>query len=263
MSRVGVGEKEVKTKKGKIMNVMKMSEQKSSEIFLRAVLYGEAGSGKTHLLREFPKPMLVFDFDQKYDPLIGVEGIDVVSYTVNSGSAMEYKELKQKFWADWREATKSEYATIVIDSLTNLDGFLLKAFMCEAGKKPDDKLTLPIFGDLRGFYQTLFNSARSLSQSKHVIILAHEKLHTNDEGGTIAVKPLVTGSMKDELSSLFKDTWYLEYDKVGKKERRTLHYQKYKLRTCASTTLRGEGRIENPTFEKIKQEILKGRNTNG
>jgi phage nucleotide-binding protein len=234
-----------------------MTEIKRTDSKIRAVIYGEAGAGKTHLLREFPKPMLIFDFDQKYEPLIGAEGIDIVSYTIDTTNPKSALEMKKKFWQDWKDMLKSDYETIVIDSLTNLDSILLQAFMIEAGKAADDKPTLPIYMDIKTFYQTLFNSARELTQRKNFIVLAHEKFHTNDEGGIIGVKPLITGSMKDELSALFRDTWYLEYKKLGQTETRTLYYAKWNFRTCASTTLRGDGKIVSPTYEKIKKEMEK------
>jgi len=246
MRKDGVGE----------MKTIKMSDLKQEDSIIRAIVYGEAGAGKTHLLRDFPKPLLLFDFDQKYEPLIGVEGIDVISYAPSAANPSSYKEIRQKFWQDWREAVKSDYATIAIDSLTNLDGILIRAFMLEAGKTIDAQVTLPIYGDLKGFYQTLFNSSRDID--KHFLVLAHEKFLTNDAGGTIGVRPLITGGMKDEITALFRDTWYLEYKKLGTKETRTLYYKKWNQRTCASTTLRGEGSIGEPTFEKISKE-MKGK----
>lgn len=236
--------------------ILELGKTERKEIFLRVVLYGEAGAGKTHLLREFPKPMIIYDFDQKFEPLIGIEGIEVRSYTVTDPSPGDYDRLRKEFWQDWRDDQKKDYATRVVDSLTNLDNLLIKAFM-ESNQKPaDGKVTLPIFGDLKNFYSTLFNSMRGLAQKSHVIVIAHEKFHTNDEGNVLAIKPLITGGMKDEITALFKDTWYLEYKNSGGKEERILHYKKFQKRVCASTTLRGEGMIVNPTFEKIRQETL-------
>jgi len=54
-----------------------------------------------------------------------------------------------------------------------------------------------------------------------------------------------------------EDTWYLDYNKLGEKETRTLYYKKFKMRTCASTTLNGNGKIVDPTFEKIQQVMNK------
>lgn len=239
------------------MEVVKMKDVVVRDAKIRAILYGEAGAGKTHLLRNFPKPLLVFDFDQKYEPLAGVDGIDVISYTPNANNPKSYQELRKKFWQDWREMLKSEYETVAIDSITNLDSLLIRAYLIESGKSVDDKVTLPIFGDVKAFYQTLFNSSRDLTQRKHFLAIAHEKFLINEEGGVIGVRPLITGSMKDELPALFKDTWYLEYKRLGQQETRTLYYSKWNMRTCASTTLRGGGKIENPTFESIKKEMEK------
>ena len=77
------------------MKTIEMGTATLQEQPIRAVLYGEAGAGKTHLMREFPKPMIVYDFDGKYEPLIGVEGI-----TVKSFYSEERKASKQN-WLDF------------------------------------------------------------------------------------------------------------------------------------------------------------------
>lgn len=242
------------------MKAIDVSNMKIQEQPVRAVLYGEAGGGKTHLLRDFPKPLLLYDFDGKYEPLIGVEGIHIKSYVVT-----EKKDCKKQwleFWNDWKKDKKDPFwATIAMDSLTSLDSILWTACIQIAGYDPDNKSTyerflLPLYGDLRGAYDTLFSSMRSC-KDKNVLVLAHENFRTNDSGTLISISPLMSGGMKDMICAIFKDTWYLEVVGEGEKIKRKLHYKKFKMRTCSSVMMNGTGVIEAPTYAKIVAEFRK------
>lgn len=238
------------------MKVINMGTATLEEQPIRAVLYGEAGAGKTHLMREFPKPMIVYDFDGKYEPLIGVEGITVKSFYISE--ALESKASWLDFWKEYKKDKKDpEVRTLVIDSLTSLDSILLAASLQMMGKDPTDResrkaFMMPAYGELLTTYGTLFDSFKACG--KHVIVLAHELKDTDDEGSLMSVSPFCSGSMKNKICAIFKDTWYLETKGEGKNMRRILHYKKFKLRTCTSVLMNGEGTIEHPTYEKILSE---------
>lgn len=241
------------------MKTIEMGTATLQEQPIRAVLYGEAGAGKTHLMREFPKPMIVYDFDGKYEPLIGVDGITVKSFY--SAEKSDSKKAWLDFWAEYKKDKKDDTTqTLVIDSLTSLDYLLWNACIMMAGKNPDNKdsyksFTLPLYGDLKNTYETLFGSFRA--GEKHIIVLAHELKDKNDDGILMSVSPLCSGSMKDKICAIFKDTWYLEVKGEGKNMKRILHYKKFKLRTCTSVLMNGEGSILEPTYEKILAEYRK------
>jgi hypothetical protein len=99
----------------------------------------------------------------------------------------------------------------------------------------------------------LFGSFKS--GGKHQIVLAHETFRKNKEGVLQAVSPLVSGSMKEKLCAIFKDTWYLQVVGNGANLKRELHYKKFKLRTCASVMMNGDGVIVDPTYDKIVAEF--------
>lgn len=238
------------------MKTIDMATAKLTEQPIRAVLYGEAGAGKTHLMREFPKPMVVYDFDGKYEPLIGVKGITVKSFFISDMSEARASWLD--FWAEYKKDKKDpEIKTLVIDSLTALDSILLPAILLMMGKDPTNResrkaFMQPAYGELLTTYGSLFDSFKSCD--KHVIVLAHEKKETDEKGTLMSVSPFCSGSMKDKICAIFKDTWYLEQKGEGKNMRRILHYKKFKLRTCTSVIMNGEGLIENPTYDKILAE---------
>jgi hypothetical protein len=78
-------------------------------------------------------------------------------------------------------------------------------------------------------------------------MIAHEDYKIDGDSGLHAILPLVTGSTSQEVAAVFKDTWYMEY----RKGKRKLHYQEYKKCVCTSTTMAGEGFIEDPTYKKL------------
>lgn len=238
------------------MKTIEMGTATLKEQYIRAVLYGAAGSGKTHLMREFPKPMVLYDFDGKYEPLIGIEGITVKSFFITD--IKESKVAWLDFWSEYKKDKKdTSIKTMVIDSLTSLDSILLPACLLMMGKDPTSResrkaFMQPAYGELLTAYGTLFDSFKSAD--KHVIVLAHEKKETDDKGALLSVSPFCSGQMREKICAIFKDTWYLSLIGEGKNMRRVLHYQRFKLRVCTSVLMSGEGKIEEPTYEKILAE---------
>lgn len=236
------------------MKTLDMKDTKIEDSPLRAMVYGEAGSGKTHLLREMPRPLLLMDFDAKYEPLMGQEGIEVVSYYSSVPSDAQ-KNIIQ-FWRDWREAkVDPKWKSIAIDSLTSLDRMLERFVVMNSGKgkEADARATIQEYGDIKSWYKTFFSSICSC-QDKNIIVLAHEQFKEDEDSGIISIRPKVTGKIGEDIASMFKDTWFLESKDEAGKLKRILHYQKYKKYVCATTTLAGTGMIENPTYEKIMRE---------
>lgn len=243
-------------------DVIDLGKEKRREQPLRVVLYGPAGSGKTTLMRDFPKPMLVYDFDGKYEPLIGVEGVFVKSYRISSKK--DSSSIWLDFWNDWKQDKKDpQWKTIVLDSLTSLDSIMFDAMVIMAGMNPEkkkeyEKYILQIYGDIKSQYSTLFNSMKSCD--KNVIVLAHESFNYIGEGKDQrldSVTPLVTGGTKALLTALFKDTWYLELRERGPELKRFLHTKKFQMRDATTTTLGNVEPIENPTYEKIIGQYIK------
>ena len=243
------------------MNVIDLGSVKPSDHYLRALIYGQAGAGKTHLLRDFPKPMLYYNFDHKEAPLVGIEDIDCINYTVEeikkgSITTLNCEAVFNQFWLDWLEGKRdSKYKTLVLDSLTSLDSILLKAKILASGKQIDDKATLPVYGDMKNFYKTLFMSTQSI-QGKHVVFIAHEHFKEDEKQGIMHIGPLITGSMSEEISALFNETLHLECRETSpKKLERFLYYQKHRLYTATATAFKGDGVIKNPSFKSIMECI--------
>ncbi len=231
------------------MEVKSLTDAKIEDSPWKSILYGQAGSGKTHLMREFPKPLLLMDFDDKHEPLIGVEGVDVVSYYTAEPS--ECPKVWDRFWKDLKSLKKdTKYKTIVIDSLTSLDKVLVRNCVIRGGRTEFARAEIQHYGDIKNWYTVMFNAIRTLVD-KNVILIAHEDYKIDKDSGIHAILPLVTGSTSQEVSAVFKDTWYLELKSKAGELLRILHYTLFKKCVCTSTTLTGDGKIENPTYAKL------------
>jgi len=197
---------------------------------------------------------LYFDFDNKYKPLIGQEGVFHLPYTVDDPK--DASKVFLEFVKDWRRLSKDpEYqgGSLVIDSLTSLDTLATKHFVLLAGKLPDAGPTLPIYGDLSGWYNWFFLVAKAV-QDRHVLILAHEYFQKSQEDKVMGVQPLITGTkILNKLPSDFEDLWYLQKKKVGDKIERRLHFEKLGNVQANTSTLSGDS-ILAPTWEKVMKQ---------
>ena len=226
------------------METINMETLTIGEQPLHAILYGLAGCGKTEFCKELPKPMLVIETDNKYEPLIGTPGIEVISLLMTKNE--DAKVLIPKIWNTWQTAKKDpKWATIVFDSVTAIDRMLERytVIMCGKGKEAGDRATLQEYGDMKRWYRTFFPSLRT-AVDKNVIVIAHEQDKMDKEGTLLSIRPFITGKIGDELSSIFQHTFHLEHI-AGSNERWKLHYTKHGRFVCASSVFSGgKGYIE-------------------
>lgn len=221
---------------------------------LYMVCYALAGTGKTDMLRYFPKPLKLYDLDNKYHPLIGVEGVHVQQFLMEKNE--DSKQLVPKLWTQIQKDKKeAKYATYAFDSITALNRIIERWSVVMSGKGKDagDRATLQEFGDIKRWYNTFFPSL--LSMPGNVVCLAHEQTKSDAQGNVTAIRPLITGSMGDELSSIFPHTFRLEYV-AGSNERWRMHYRKHGRYVCASSVLsEGKGYFEYGRDEDVYVKI--------
>lgn len=219
-----------------------MQDLKQVDRAIRVCIYGKAGAGKTELAASFPRPMIIFDFDQKYGHLMGQSGISILSYTVDDLS--QYSAVFTRFNREFMEVKKDEAVkTLVIDSLTALDTLCLKHFTVLSGKSPEEGATLPVYKDQSGWYLTFLDSTlKSVSNQlgKNVVVTAHESYDVDEESGVHSIQPLITGNaVLRKLPQMFEELWYIER-KGGKDDERILHFKPYQKAIATSTRLKGE-----------------------
>ena len=226
------------------MQITKMSEITRQDSFIRALVYGPAGAGKTEFYGSFPRPIWVADFDNKIKPLIGQQDIDVTSYF--TADILKSPEVFRQFKKDWREAGSSpHYKTIVLDSLTSFDTISLKYFCSLSKGGIEEAPTLPVYADQSNYYSFFFAELKGVQ--KNVVITAHEFYNVDGESGIHNILPLITGkSILTKLPSQFEELWYLE----RRGDQRILHWSPYKKASASSTFLKGTGELALPALGK-------------
>lgn len=226
--------------------IQKLTDMTLDDECTRVLMYGPAGCGKTTLVGTFPKPILIFDFDQKLDVLAGVDGIDVLSYPL--AQVENASKVFGEFKRDWRKYAygDNEYKTVCLDSLTSYDTVCLRHFVIAAGKGATEKATLPVYGDQSGWYSYFFTESKAIP--KHLVVTAHETYSVDDDSGSHSIQPLVTGrSILGKLPAMFKEVWYMSRTRDDV----TLHYAPFKKAMANSITLKGSGSIKNPSYDEV------------
>lgn len=236
--------------------VLDMGSMVLSDEYIKMVCYALAGTGKTHMTKFFPKPMKVYDLDDKWQPLAGVEGIEVEQFLMEKNE--DAKVLIPRLWnAIQKDKKENKYETYVIDSITALNRCIERWSVVMSGKGKDagDRVTIQEYGDIKRWYNTFFPGL--LSMPGNVVLLAHEQTKTTPKGEVTSIRPLITGSMGDELSSIYPHTFHLEYI-GGKDERWRCHYRKHTKYVCSSSVLsEGKGYFEYGRDEDVYQLIKK------
>lgn len=115
-------------------------EQKLPE-WLKIMLYGDPGSGKTYFLSTVPMPLFVFSFDPHgMQTLAGVPGIEYENYFVDDLKA-DALQTVAKVKAKLRTIKKeNKFATVSMDSLTFLSRLLKGGIITVTsrwGKEPE------------------------------------------------------------------------------------------------------------------------------
>lgn len=187
------------------MTLIKKPCELEVQVKIKALIYGQAGMGKTTLALSAPNPLLL-DFDG------GV-------HRINYGHQVPTVPISK--WEDCEEVMKEdlkEFQTIVIDTGGKLLDFMAEYIIRRNPKlgKNNGALTLQGFGERKGMFRQFCKQI--MLMDKHLIFVAHRDTQKNGED--IRYVPLFGGSSYDDLVSELDLVGYLEA--VGKK--RTLTF---------------------------------------
>jgi hypothetical protein len=84
------------------------AKQIARQVRLKALIYGPAGAGKTHLITTLPKPVLVLDFEGGVTTLINADGCDIVPIASGQDLRDAIRMLRQS----------QRYASVAFDGLS-------------------------------------------------------------------------------------------------------------------------------------------------
>jgi ABC-type lipoprotein export system ATPase subunit len=148
-----------------------VTELKTNLVML---VYGRSGSGKTHFGSTFPRPILFIDTNERGTETIAQEeDVDVVRVT-------EWAEFDELYWGLLNHETAVQYASVVIDQVTNLQDIGMAEVLRKSRKGRDETFTQRNWGQLSGMLKQTISDFRDLSDHYHLLLIAHERI---DEPG--------------------------------------------------------------------------------
>ena len=226
------------------------------------MVYGRSGVGKTHFGSTFPRPILFIDTNERGTETIAAEeDIDVVRVT-------EWAEIEELYWGLLNRETETEYKSIVIDQVTNLQDIGMHEVLRRSRKGRDEVFSQRNWGQLSGMLKQFISDFRDLSDHYNLLLIAHERVFEGGDDEDEAIEPSIgarvmpsVGSFLDgavdAIGSMFiKERWETE----DKKEVRHVDYcMRIGPHAFYSTKIRrpvSAGPIPelivNPTFKKIR-----------
>lgn len=204
---------------------MKLSEMKPSE-YIRALLLGSPGSGKTCAAAGFPYPMLVFDFDGKINSAAAwfagdadrLANIDVRNMQQKLDGSDPVGEML-RILREEVSPNPGKFKTIVVDSATTFSAALLRHIVnTNPGIKrvPSAQGVQPCmqdYGILKREFTRLIPGMISLPVN--FVMTGHISIDKSDLTGEIIRTPNLDGSFGASLPIFFEEV-YRVYMKDGK-----------------------------------------------
>lgn len=173
--------------------------------FLKVLVVGGPGTGKSQFAATFPSPAYVFDID---GGIVSYKGKDF-TYSQFELSNAGYVDFTKEFKETLKEAKEGKYQTIVLDSTSSLTDMAMERAMV---MDPKRSLTGgPVWNIHYSMVKHLVESTIKalVSLPCNVVVIAHKEIVKNEEDGTIvAVEPLLTGNLSRRIPGLFDEVYY-------------------------------------------------------
>ena len=186
---------------------MEITSTKQIPKFIKMLVYGEAGVGKTVLSATAPNPIII----SAEKGLLSLADKDVPVIEVDSlkGCLEVYDYLNEQ---------TQEYDTIVLDSLSEIGEALLREF--KKGEKDPRKAYMKMADEL----DLLTKAFRDLD--RHVVFIAKQELNKDEYSGKTTYRPSAPGqSFTSNMAYLFDEVLCMRIGKEGKEIVRYLQTQ--------------------------------------
>ena len=183
----------------------KVSDLPSRPEFLKVLIYGESGTGKTYSISTFPDPVYIFDFDRGIETLSGITPgeFEYDTYAEGSIQGQPFVQFRKKV-AELRK--KCPYKTVVLDSVTTLGEKAVTSFVRSASGHMETPLEL----------QDHLKISDKLSQAldellgiqANIVVISHPKVIITEETGEIKYLVMQTGNKLPQRVPLIFDEIY-------------------------------------------------------
>ena len=217
---------------------------KDRTVYVKALIYGQAGAGKTRFCADAPQPCW-FDFESSTETLRHWKEYENTPVK----TPKDIKELRR----DIINCVKDpEVKTIVIDSITTSLDYYLRRHMDSVASKRDKytlyeadyKYATQVFTDLFGFLQ---------EQPINVVIIGHERVfRDNNTGKVVGIVPDVTPRLQQAVTRLVNVVGYFEIEPSQQRgATRKLYLNRTKVIEAKNRLAIEETFIVNPHWKDI------------
>lgn len=225
--------------------------------FIRCLLIGPSGAGKTRLAGAFPNPFVIncdkglATLRQKHIPYYTIE-----PYTKAHTIVLEIMKACKLGTAPF-DSLKVE--TLVIDSLTSLSDLMeleLVKFPREAsGEANKEVMSLPDFRVHRRRVLNLVRYAQDLPVN--VVFTANLKTDKDEITGSLIQVPSVAGAqLPTEMPALFDEVYYMERD--SKEQEYCLYTKSFRWFKEGKTRYELPEKIKDPSWEILSKAYSAG-----
>jgi len=220
---------------------MKLSEIATND-FVKALIYGDSGSGKTVMAASFPGPIEYWDFDGKVSSAAQFYKNDKAKLdSINVTSFNKFP--KETRIAEWEKkarevdaAKKSgtlPFKTLVLDSLTTFSNSMLDDYIHRSQRGIKRALAdIPAMQDYQLLDKHLTQIISGLlALDCHVVMIGHMQVEKDESTGVILRQPLMAGKFAAKLPIYFDEVYVSKVTSSGQYVLQTQSDGTYKCRT--------------------------------
>jgi phage nucleotide-binding protein len=227
------------------MQIVNFNLVKDKPHYIKALIYGQAGAGKTRFAADADRPFW-FDYESSTETLRHW-GSEYSSIPVKKPSG-----IMELFGDIKRAVADPEIGTIVIDSITSaLDYYMRSEADKRASKRDkyafweaDYKYATQVFSDLFGILQ---------EAPINVVIIGHERISLDSETNKVnGIYPDITPRLQQNVTRLVNVVGYLQaVPSTSKGTTRRLYLNRTNIIEAKNRLNISESFIENPEWKLI------------
>lgn len=207
---------------------MKLSEMAAGPNFVKVLLLGASGAGKTVGAVTFPGNKFVADFDNKISSAVNfysgnkevLESIDVTQYgkmpivgdpkTSRKPRMASFLDDLRKIYAFQNSNQKLPFDTVIIDTITTMTDSILEDYRYvsqTAIKRPNiDQNSQSDYGLLATHFKQIITGILALDCN--VVVVGHTQLSKDESTGSITNEILMPGQMASKLGIYFEEVYF-------------------------------------------------------
>lgn len=187
------------------MAIQSAKDFKPDDAFIKVMIIGDMGTGKSIFASTCPTPGFVFDFDNGTRTYAGKD-FDYGSYDQN---AKGWVEFEKDFILVKKAVEEGKYKTVVLDSTTAMmDIAMERALSLDPKRSPSGG---PLWNV---HYQIVKNLVEGkirqfLAFKANLILISHVQIVKDEENGAIIkIDPLLTGALSSKVPGYFDEVYF-------------------------------------------------------